>query len=148
MFHDALPPDIAAFLRGDRTLNCEFSDCEIGRFAFHPLDGVPQIELFLSTQGDDWIDDDPHSGIGHYVVDALDLLASCDDYDPAGLFVYVPQLELYGSFDCDHESLIVYPNLTWPAFSADPVRYINAAWGPDPDVAIPVNPIGQFPHRV
>ena len=147
MPHDALPSDLVAFLRGDRSLNCDLSDCEIGAFTFHPLDAVTEIELLLSTQGDEWIADDPYGGNGHYVVLAHDLLASSEDYDPLGLFVYVQQLSAYGSFDCDHESLIIYPDLTFTDFLTAPVRYINAAWGPDPEIAIPVNPIGEFPHR-
>lgn len=77
----------------------------------------------------------------------FDLLAHCDDYDPSGLFVFVPELLAYGSFDSDHESLVVYPQLRWAQFANDPVRFINAAWGPDPTVAVAVNPIGRFPHR-
>jgi hypothetical protein len=147
MSRDDLPNDLVEFLSGDRQLEYDAADCEIGRFSFRPLADVVPIELGLSTQGDDWLADDPHSGRGHYLVDALDLLADCEGYDPDGLFVYVPELAAYASFDCDHESLIVYPGLDWTQFAADPVRYINAAWGPDPDVAQVVNPIGQFPHR-
>ena len=146
MSHDELPSDLVEFLAGDRQLNYDPSDCEIGKFAFHSLGDVRSIQLRLSVQGDEWIDDDPHGGNGHYVVDAYDLIRSSDDYDPVGLFVWIPQLSAFGSFDCDHESLVMYPGLAWPQFAADPVRYINAAWGPDPDLAVPVNPIGRFPH--
>ncbi|GAA5508888.1 hypothetical protein [Novipirellula caenicola] len=147
MTHHELPADLLTFLSGDHHLDYDSSDCEIGRFSFHRLADVRTIELLLSTHGDDWIADDPHNGEGHYIVDAFDLLADCDGYDPEGLFVFVPKLATYASFDCDHESLVMYPNLSWAQFAADPVRYINAAWGPDPDIAVAVNPIGQFPHR-
>lgn len=71
MTHDELPTDLVAFLSGDRLLDYDASDCEIGRFSFHRLIDVRKIELALSTQGDEWIEDDPHQGDGHYIVDAF-----------------------------------------------------------------------------
>lgn len=143
----ALPPDLVQFLKAGAVIEYDPSDCEIGAFKLRSLDEVEEIELALSTQGDECISDDPHKGRGHYIVLAIDLLKECEGYDPEGMLVYIPELKQYGNFDCDHESLVVFPGMSWSDFVADPVKYINGAWGPDVEIAESVNPIGRFLHR-
>ena len=69
------------------------------------------------------------------VVRAMDLLKSCEVYDPRGILVYIPSLRKYGSYDSEEESLVTYRSMSWSDFLADPPRYINAAWYLDPEIA-------------
>lgn len=134
-----LPPDLVAFLSGDRVLECDFTSCEIGEFSFHPLQDVHCVQLNICGSPDE-------NTTAYYAIHGFDLLARCSGYNPAEMFVFLPDLDTYGSFDCDHESLIVFRELTITQFLADPVRYINAIWGPDPEIADIIDPVGLFPR--
>ena len=51
------------------------------------------------------------------------------------MFVYIPSMRKYGSYDSELEVLITYRGMSWSDFLADPARYINAAWDFDPEIA-------------
>jgi hypothetical protein len=125
MSTDDLPDDLVEFLESDRRLKYDASACEIGIFTFHALDEIKQIDLTVSAK-------DHQSTC---TVRALDLVKSCEGYDPKGMFVYIPSLRKYGSYDSESQVLITYGGMTWSNFLADPARYINAAWDNDPEIA-------------
>jgi hypothetical protein len=125
MSNDELPDDLVEFLESDRGLKYDASACEIGVFTFHALDEIKKIELTVSAE-------DQQSTCQ---IRALDLVKSCDGYDPEGMFVYIPSLRKYGSYDSELQVLITYRGMAWSNFLADPARYINAAWDFDPEIA-------------
>ena len=125
MLKDELPDDLIEFLESDRRLGYDAAACEIGNCAFRSLDEVEEIDLIVCAA-------DHESSC---TIRALDLLKSCETYDPQGMLVYIPSLRKYGSYDGDQEVLITYRGMSWSAFLTDPVRYINAAWDVDPDIA-------------
>jgi hypothetical protein len=127
-----LPDDLRAFLDAERQLAYDAARCECGAVALVPLD-----QLTLGTLGarvspySDLIEEDPHAGErGVYVVPAVSLVGACRGYWPGGLLVWLPESEVYGSFDRDHRVLWVFPGITWTDIVADPVPYINACWHP------------------
>jgi hypothetical protein len=122
---DELPDDLVKFLRTDRYVKYDASACEIGSFALRALDEVEEIELAVSAEEGDAV----------CVMRGLDLLKWCQEYDPHGMLVYIPSLRKYGSYDGDKKSLITYRGMSWSEFLADPVRYINAGWFEDQEVA-------------
>ncbi len=69
------------------------------------------------------------------VLRGLDLIRSCEEYDPRGMLVYIPSLRKYGSYDGEKKSLITFRDMSWSAFCADPVKYINAGWSADEQFA-------------
>ncbi len=96
-----------------------------------------------------WADEDPHADDpGSYFVPAYDLLESCEGFDPTGLLVYVPSLGVYGTHDCDHEDMRIFPRLTWWNIVADPPLYLNALWYHQRCVGTVVNPVGKFEFRL
>ena len=93
MSKDELPDDLVEFLEFDRQLKYDASACEIGVFTLRALEEVEEIELIVSAK-----DQESNSAIR-----ALDLLQSCEVYDPRGIFVYIPSLRKYGSYDDEEE---------------------------------------------
>ena len=122
---DELPDDLVEFLSSDRRLEYDASACEIGVFTFRTLEEVEEIDLAVSAE-------DHESAC---TIRALDLLKSCEEYDPRGILVYIPSLRKYGSYDSEEKSLITYRGMSWSDFLADPARYINAAWYLDREIA-------------
>jgi hypothetical protein len=98
MPHVELPDDLVEFLESDRRLEYDASACEIGVFAFRTLDEVEEIDLTVRAE-------DHESAC---TIHALDLVKSCEGYDPRGIFVYIPSLRKYGSYDSEQELLITY----------------------------------------
>jgi hypothetical protein len=106
-------------------LEYDASACEIGVFTFRTLEEVEEIDLVVSSQDHELI----------CVIHALDLLKTCEEYDPRGMLVYIPSLRKYGSYDSELEVLITYRGMSWSNFLGEPARYINAAWDFDPEIA-------------
>jgi hypothetical protein len=125
MLKDELPDDLVAFLKTDRRLRYDAQACEIGVFTLRTLDEVQEIELTVSAE----------QGEAACVMRGLDLLKSCEEYDPRGMLVYIPSLRKYGSYDSEKQSLVTYRGMSWSDFLANPTRYINAAWFEDEETA-------------
>jgi hypothetical protein len=83
---------------------------------------------------------DPHRGEGQYIVPAVNLVASCEHYDPFGVLVWIPDEGMFGNWDCDHHVVQVLVThrvrgdnarieaATWTDIESDPLRFINAQW--------------------
>ena len=61
----------------------------------------------------------------------VDLIKSCNSYPPEGILIWFPSLGLYGSWDCDHHSIMVFPGASWTELCRELGSYINAPWNPD-----------------
>ena len=78
--------------------------------------------------------DDPNApGVNSYLVLAVDLIASCDDdYDPAGLLLWLPIERRYAAWDSSHCKIDLFAqDATWERIAADLVRYLEASLGGD-----------------
>ena len=72
---DELPDDLVEFLESDRRLEYDASACEIGVFTFRSLEEVEEIDLAVSAEDHE----------STCTIRALDLLKSCEVYDPRGM---------------------------------------------------------------
>lgn len=142
-----LPLDLTHFLAEDRQLIYPAAECECGQVTLLPIG--------RHTLGDVWIDGqslydiatDPNDGIeGYYVVPAVNLIASCEGYDPEHILSWIPELNMYCSWDCDHWAITAFPGTTWDTISAEPLRYINAQWYPS-HTGEPFVPWPHFPFK-
>ena len=48
----------------------------------------------------------------------------------AGVLLWLPQAELYATWDDDHRTLWAFPGVECSRIAADPVRHLNACWEP------------------
>ena len=82
MLKDELPDDLVEFLDSDRRLEYDASTCEIGVFTFRTLEEIEEIDVSFTDEGHE----------STRTVRALNLLKSCEVYDPRGILVYIPSL--------------------------------------------------------
>lgn len=126
-----LPDDLIEFLNSRQRLKYDPEECEVGKITLLP---VPKLKLKLfPTDTDNGIpdrQDDPHKGeLGCYLVPGVSLVAKCEDYDPLGLLLWLPEEGCYGTWDSSHALVQAFPPaVTWTDIAADPVRYLNALW--------------------
>jgi len=66
-----------------------------------------------------------------YGVTGIDLINGCEGYDPEGILIYFPQFSEFGSLDCDHAIIIMYPDASWETIRDNLFNYVNAQWYPD-----------------
>jgi len=66
-----------------------------------------------------------------YEITGIDLIKGCEGYDPEGILIYFPQFSEFGSWDCDHMIITMYPKASWETISANLFDYVNGQWYPD-----------------
>lgn len=133
-----LPADLRAFLAEGRSLQYDASAAEAGQVRLHS--DPPVVILNVDSDGAGWAPSDPHAGeTGYYAVPAIDLIAACDEsYDPAGLLVWLPKEQTFGTWDMDHWDITVFLDVTWADIEADPLTYLNAQWEGGGTTLVPV----------
>jgi len=65
---------------------------------------------------------------GHYSFYALSLVAESTDYEPSGLLVWIPKLEMFGTYDEEHRDVYVYPRVEQDSFLALVATYVSGQW--------------------
>jgi hypothetical protein len=128
-----LPDDLRTFLTDGRRFEYDAGTCQPGRVTLIPL-----AELVLRTIGarlsrrSPLYAEDPHAGErGYYLVPVVSLVATCENYRPAGVLLWLPDAEYFGTWDDDHRTLWVFPGVEWYDIVAKPAQYLNACWEPD-----------------
>lgn len=141
----SLPEDLMAFLKSGKMLAYDSARCEPGRITLLEP-GKHQIgEVYVNNahEGDPHTQDD-----GCYVVRAVNLVDSCEGYSPEYILLWLPDTNEYGTWDCDHYELMVFPKVLWANIVEDPLRYINAQWYRG-DASVEVTaPWKQYPFRM
>ncbi len=148
VFTMQLPDDLVAFLQAGNSLHYDASQCECGSVNLRTIEEIEEIQLRVSSYQKGWAFQDPHADDeGFYVVPCFDLLAESSGYNPRGLLVYIPALNLYGAHDDDHQDLRVFPRKTWTDIAASPLKYLNDLWNPHKGVGKTLIPVGcEFTH--
>jgi hypothetical protein len=124
-----LPDDLEAFLQSGARLEYDVDTVEPGLVGLAPL---PELELgvvWINSDESPLEDDDPHAGEdGYYEVPAVSLTNECEAYDPEFILLWLPNEQLFGSWDCDHWDLFVFRDTSWSDIAADPARYVDVQW--------------------
>ncbi len=110
-----LPEDFVIFLKSNKQLKYDPEQCEAGRITLLKLNQLSITEIFIDSVESPLAKTDPNSGKkGYYSVPAINLIADCEGYDPEGILIWLPELELFGTWDNDHWDILVFPNLDKP----------------------------------
>ena len=142
-----LPDDLTEFLNAKRQLEYRASECECGQ--------VILLQLGKHELGEVWVDGhslhdiaaDPNKGLeGYYAVPAVNLVESCDGYDPDHILSWIPECNLYISWDNDHWAITSFPSVSWRHIAASPLHFINAQWE-TPSIGQPFVPWPAFPFK-
>lgn len=60
----------------------------------------------------------------------IDLIKECNSYQPEGILVWLLELGMYGSWDCDHHTIRIFPHADWSEICNYMRRYVNDQWCP------------------
>jgi hypothetical protein len=144
-----LPDELRAFLAAGRKLEYDASKCEAGRIELRSLKSLRLKEYTLRPEESQLGRQDPHAGEdGYYLVPGISLVGRCKSYDPDGILLWLPREERFGTWDCDHHVIQVFPWATWADIVADPVRHLNAQWAyPDAATTERLIPWRKYPFR-
>jgi hypothetical protein len=127
-----LPFDLAQFLLEGKKLNYNVLKSEPGLVKLKNIHDLEVSKIYVDSEYSPLKENDPHYGKeGYYIIDAIDIIAECDDsYEPEGVLVWLPEYLMYGTWDSDHWHLIVFPGLTWLDIVKEPLKFLNAQWDP------------------
>lgn len=132
-----LPDATVQFLSRNGQFNYDVSACEPGEVGLKCLEDLTVGEVWVNTDGAG----DPNSGAeGYYSIPAVSLTGKCESYDPEFILLWLPNEKLFGTWDCDHAVLTVFPDANWAQIVANPAVYLNAQWDSDPSVGVPLEP--------
>ena len=116
-----LPDDLTDFLTAKRQLEYAARDCECGQVILLPLGKHELGEVWLDGQSLHDVASDPNNGVeGYYAVPAVNLVESCDGYDPEHILSWIPDSDLYISWDTDHWVITMLPSVTWRQIADSP----------------------------
>lgn len=65
---------------------------------------------------------------GSYKINSLDLIKDVDGYSPEGILVWFPDLNQFGTSDCDHGVIYIFKDKSWNEIISDLFTYINVQW--------------------
>lgn len=127
-----LPKGLVAFLQAGKQLKYEPEACECGAVTLVQLGKHVVGEVWVHPEDASLPGNSPHAGKkGYYAIPAISLIATCDGYDPEFILMWLPQSQVYGSWDCDHWDLRIFPGVTWAKIASSPLKYVNAQWHPE-----------------
>jgi hypothetical protein len=140
MMSTRLPDDLKTFLAAGRSLEYDPKQCECGAITLLRARQLRLRPFTIFTDEMQHIYGDPRRGKGCYLVPAVNLVATCQSYDPYGILIWIPKERMFGSWDCDHHVIQVLvarhvrdnrsfiEAATWTDIVQAPARYLNAQW--------------------
>lgn len=145
---EPLPPECASFLAAGEQFSEVYSDrtpISLGRVPV-PMVIPVQPQDTIGVDLDDLGPDDEYPEPPTYDVPALDLVETSGDGQPTGLLIWLPVEGCFGSWDCDHWRVRVFPDATWADICAAAGDYLEGGW-PDPPGTRHLDPTGRYPER-
>ena len=106
-------------------------------------DFVGIIDFDKLELGKVWIEGNV-SGKSYYEIPAINLTDKCEHYDPEYILLYLPNEKLYGTWDSDHWTLYVFPNISWTDITKNPAEFINQQWNPKKEIGIEFDPKADY----
>ena len=129
-----LPDDLRAFLARPENRVIPLPGCQIREATLFAPEELREVERDVGTADvalqEGWDVDDEMSH-QYYGYRAVELVKACHNYSPSGMMLWLPDLGMYGQWDCDHHKIITFPGVSWRDIVREPARYFDAMWQPD-----------------
>lgn len=123
--------DIKAFL-GDKNKEVQTSQGKFTLCKANELDEFqPKIYCFDLDHEKEFMTpkgQDPNKEEGIYLGKAINLVKSSENYSPLGILLYLPDLDLVGTWDNSHYQLNVFTDISWDEISNNLPLYIVSPW--------------------
>jgi len=126
-----IPGDLRDYLSVSSNRTLTFDDGEIRKVTLFAPEKLQLCTFDVDTYQfhlDGEFEQDPEK---LYKFEGVDLVQSCEGYSPNGVLIWFPALQAYGSWDCDHHTILLYPDVTWTQIMMKPVLYFNGQWYPE-----------------
>ncbi len=126
-----IPADLLRYLAKPENRHARFTQGEIREITFRSPDDLVEATFDVSTSDfalqEKW-ESDPEL---RFEFDGIDLIKECNSYSPKGILVWFPCMQLYGTWDCDHHKIMIFPHAKWSDIRRELRRYVNAQWYPN-----------------
>lgn len=124
-----VPADLLAFLQAEKSLEYDEATSTVGHIRLVSPDELALSEIEITSEDSDFHAVDPYNFVdGTYRLQAVDLVAESDEYEPAGILAWFPCFGSLGTWDPEHLSLLLFPNVSWSNFVQDPAKYLDEQW--------------------
>jgi hypothetical protein len=133
---ELIPTALREFLAANEGKRFEFDSTKNPEMEVHSVEFFSPDSLLLTSFEIDTYDyhlnhgepgEDPEL---RYEFEGIDLIQGCNDYEPDGILVYFPLLKEFGSWDCDHRIINLYPGAAWDDIEKSLHSFVNAQWYP------------------
>ena len=117
---ESLPKKLVEYLKAGGQLSYDAGGCECCKVTLKPYD-----ELEIAAI---WLDASVDSNDAYLEIPAVSLLKDCEGYDPDFILMWLPNEKVFGSWDCDHWKIRVFPGVEWTHMLLNPKKFLNAQW--------------------
>ena len=118
---DSLPNDLVNDLKNKIQFHYNSDGCECGSVT---LKSYEELEIGrVRLNAGETIEEEIYIEIP-----AISILKDCEGYDPDYILLWLPKEEMFGTWDCYHGMLKVFPNTNWKQLLLEPKKYLNAQW--------------------
>jgi hypothetical protein len=144
---ELVPKDLLEFLKDGRQLELDGGASEIGQFSLKSADALSLSTIQVYPPADFY--EDPYEDLdGLYYVDAVDLVARSERYNPEGLLCWIPGVGRFASIDIEHGTVLSFPDTSWSDIAERPTTFLNAQWFDEDGVGEPLRSWLHFPFVI
>src|SRR5688572_18777497 len=114
---ELIPTELREFLAANGGKRIDFDsskhpEMEVYVVEFFTLDSLPLTSFEIDTYDYHLNHREPGEDPDlSYEIEGVDLIQGCNSYEPEGILVYFPLLAEFGSWDCDHRIISIFPNV-------------------------------------
>jgi len=125
----ALPASVHTFLAENPNHKIKSRSLECGTVELKTLDLLEIDRFIITTNGTPEAENDPNQGKdGGYILNVVDLVSDCENYDPEGILTWFLDYDCFGCYDTDHGTAKMFLADSWDDIIAKPVPYLNSQW--------------------
>ena len=126
----AIPLDLKKYLENSASRKIRFRFGEVREIELFSADELDEKVFDVQTSHYYLNGEYPEDDNAKFEYRGLDLVKSCSGYSPVGVLIWFVDLSSYGSWDCDHHTIMTFPEVTWSEILEEPDIYFNAQWYP------------------
>ena len=119
-----LPWDLVDFLSHGKSLCYDEEKCVVGHVELVSIESLLSGRIYVEPN-------EENREKGYYTIPAVDLVVECEGFDTWGILVWLPDMQMFGTWDSDHRILRVFPKSKWSDIVKEPVKFLNALWVPE-----------------
>jgi hypothetical protein len=133
-----LPGDLVDFLIRNKSLCYDERKCTVGHVELVTIESLLSGRIYVGPG-------EESQKKGYYTMPAVDLVAECEGFGAWGILVWLPGMQKFGTWDCDHRQLRVFPKARWSDIVKKPTKYLNALWKPEKVENVLFVPNDEYP---